>query len=56
MTPKERKNLRLRGVLANRPLLGPQTAHFDIANACNTRCTTCWDHSPHLVGSITQSR
>ena len=51
MTPKERKNLRLRGVLANRPLLGPQTAHFDIANACNTRCTTCWDHSPHLVAS-----
>lgn len=52
LTPKEarkqRKNLRLRAVLENRPLQGPQTVHFDIANACNTRCTTCWDHSPFL--------
>ncbi len=46
---KQRKNLRLEAVLSNKPLLGPQTAHFDIANACNTRCTTCWDHSPHLL-------
>lgn len=28
--------------------LGPQTVHFDITNACNTDCVTCWDHSPHL--------
>jgi MoaA/NifB/PqqE/SkfB family radical SAM enzyme len=45
---KRRKNLRLLSVLDNRPRQGPQTVHFDIANACNTRCTTCWDHSPFL--------
>lgn len=45
---KERKALRLRSVLDNRPYQGPQTVHFDLVNACNTRCTTCWDHSPHL--------
>jgi len=45
---KRRKALRLRAVLENRPLQGPQTVHFDLANACNTRCATCWDHSPHL--------
>ncbi|MEL6181581.1 MAG: hypothetical protein AAFS10_21665, partial [Myxococcota bacterium] len=45
---KQRKKLRLQSVLDNRPLQGPQTVHFDIANACNTRCTTCWDHSPLL--------
>lgn len=45
---KTRKALRLRSVLENRPLQGPQTVHFDLANACNTRCATCWDHSPHL--------
>ena len=39
---------RLQGLLENRPRTGPQTVHFDIANACNTRCTTCWHHSPFL--------
>jgi len=39
---------RMRGLLEGRPRVGPQTVHFDLANACNTRCTTCWDHSPHL--------
>ncbi len=52
MTPDEgrkaRKNLRLKSVLDNVAHQGPQTVHFDIANACNTRCTTCWDHSPFL--------
>ena len=45
---KERKKLRMQGVLENVPHLGPQTVHFDIANGCNVRCTTCWHHSPHL--------
>ncbi len=40
--------LRLQGLALNRPLTGPQTVHFDVANACNTRCTTCWHHSPLL--------
>lgn len=40
--------LRLQGIVENRPHLGPQTVHFDIANGCNVRCTTCWHHSPHL--------
>lgn len=40
---------RLAGLLENRPRVGPQTVHFDLANACNTRCVTCWHHSPHLL-------
>ena len=45
---KERKRLRMQGVIENTPYLGPQTVHFDIANGCNVRCTTCWHHSLHL--------
>ena len=41
-------DLRLEGLALNRPLTGPQTVHLDVANACNTRCTTCWHHSPLL--------
>lgn len=49
VSPKiEIKSLRLQGLLEHRPQLGPQTVHFDIANACNVRCTTCWHHS-HLL-------
>jgi MoaA/NifB/PqqE/SkfB family radical SAM enzyme len=43
------RKARLAGLYANAPRVGPQTVHFDIANACNTRCTTCWHHSPHLL-------
>lgn len=43
------RRARLAGLLDNVPRVGPQTVHFDIANACNTRCTTCWHHSPHLL-------
>ena len=42
------RELRLQGLVHGRPALGPHTVHFDIANACNTRCTTCWHHSPLL--------
>ncbi len=28
------------------PQKGPSTVHFDLCNACNTRCCTCWHHSP----------
>jgi len=45
---KQVRKARLRGLYANVPEVGPQTVHFDIANACNTRCTTCWHHSPFL--------
>lgn len=41
--------MRLEGLLEGWPRVGPQTVHFDSANACNTRCTTCWHHSPHLL-------
>lgn len=47
-TRKALRKQRIAGILSNEPRVGPQTVHFDIANACNTRCTTCWDHSPHL--------
>lgn len=46
---KAARRARLEGLLAGRPRVGPQTVHFDLANACNTRCTTCWHHSPHLL-------
>lgn len=42
------KRQRLQGIVDNVPRLGPQTVHFDIANGCNVRCTTCWHHSLHL--------
>ncbi|MFO0745162.1 MAG: radical SAM protein [Myxococcota bacterium] len=45
---KAARKARVEGLLAGRPRTGPQTVHFDLANACNTRCTTCWHHSPHL--------
>ncbi|MCA9263158.1 MAG: radical SAM protein [Planctomycetales bacterium] len=51
LSKKDRKSLRLQGVLENRPILGPHTVHFDITNACNVRCTTCWHHSPFLAAS-----
>jgi len=46
---KPARRERLEGLLAGSPRVGPQTVHFDLANACNTRCTTCWHHSPHLA-------
>lgn len=47
VTPTQRQR-RITGIISHRPTLGPQTVHFDIANGCNVRCTTCWHHSPHL--------
>ncbi|MFT7581407.1 MAG: MoaA/NifB/PqqE/SkfB family radical SAM enzyme, partial [Myxococcota bacterium] len=47
-TRKDHRKQRIAGMLAGKPTLGPGTVHFDIANACNTRCTTCWHHSPFL--------
>jgi MoaA/NifB/PqqE/SkfB family radical SAM enzyme len=29
--------------------IGPRVIHFDVTNACNARCLTCWDHSPLLA-------
>ncbi len=45
---KTARALRLRGIAEGRVLTGPQTVHVDLANGCNTNCTTCWDHSPLL--------
>jgi MoaA/NifB/PqqE/SkfB family radical SAM enzyme len=42
------RSLRLRGVAEGQVYTGPQTVHIDLANGCNTNCTTCWDHSPLL--------
>lgn len=41
--------LRLEGIRRGAPLLGPETLHIDVSNRCNTRCVTCWDHSPYLT-------
>jgi MoaA/NifB/PqqE/SkfB family radical SAM enzyme len=43
------QTLRLRGWLEGRPLLGPETVHLDIANACDSACITCWNHAPDLA-------
>ncbi len=48
MSRKDLRAIRLRSLLDNEPRIGPQTVHFDIANACNMRCSTCWHHSPLL--------
>jgi MoaA/NifB/PqqE/SkfB family radical SAM enzyme len=45
---RDARALRLQGIAEGRVLAGPQTVHIDIANGCNTNCTTCWDHSPLL--------
>ena len=45
---KQLKERRLAGIIDSQPRLGPQTVHFDIANGCNVRCTTCWHHSEFL--------
>ena len=45
---KQSRKLRLKGIAEGTVLTGPQTVHIDLANGCNTNCTTCWDHSPHL--------
>jgi len=47
-TRKELRALRLRGLRDAEPRIGPQTVHFDVVNACNVRCSTCWHHSPLL--------
>lgn len=39
----------MEGIAEGAVLVGPQTVHVDMANGCNTVCTTCWDHSPLLV-------
>ncbi|HUH03047.1 MAG TPA: radical SAM protein, partial [Kofleriaceae bacterium] len=38
----------LAGIDGAAPLVGPQTVHIDVTNACNAACVTCWDHSPLL--------
>jgi len=47
------RKLRLQGIKEGKVLTGPQTVHIDLANGCNTNCTTCWDHSPLLTLSRT---
>jgi MoaA/NifB/PqqE/SkfB family radical SAM enzyme len=42
------RKLRMQGIKEGKVLVGPQTVHIDLANGCNTNCTTCWDHSPLL--------
>lgn len=46
--PSSAQRQRLRGFLEQRPLLGPETVHIDITNACNLDCVTCWNYAPGL--------
>ncbi len=45
---KSIRKQRLTSIAEGKVRVGPQTVHFDLANGCNTNCTTCWDHSPLL--------
>ncbi|MBK7992099.1 MAG: radical SAM protein [Blastocatellia bacterium] len=45
---RQARKLRMQGIKEGKVLTGPQTVHIDLANGCNTNCTTCWDHSPLL--------
>ena len=47
-TLKSRRKERFASIGRGRVEVGPQTVHIDLANGCNTNCTTCWDHSPLL--------
>lgn len=38
----------MQAIAAGVPTSGPRTVHFDVTNACNAACITCWDHSPLL--------
>ncbi|MFC1514914.1 radical SAM protein [Candidatus Omnitrophota bacterium] len=42
----EKDLLRLLGVLAEHPFIGPQTIVLDTFHRCNTNCVHCWIHSP----------
>ncbi len=48
-------HLYILGMQTGNVYTGPQTVHIDIANACNTNCVTCWDHSPSLKIPRSQS-
>ncbi|MCB9797118.1 MAG: radical SAM protein [Alphaproteobacteria bacterium] len=49
LSEKELRPHVLAGLAAGEPLIGPQTVHVDVTNACNAACVTCWDHSPLLA-------
>ncbi len=42
----ERDLLRLLGVIAEHPFIGPQTIVMDTFHLCNTNCVHCWVHNP----------
>ncbi len=42
------RDTRLQSLADGTVRLGPRVVHFDVTNACNARCVSCWDHSPLL--------
>ncbi len=46
--PKQRRARRIEGMLRGVPMLGPESLHIDLTGRCNTRCRSCWHHSPLL--------
>jgi MoaA/NifB/PqqE/SkfB family radical SAM enzyme len=43
---KERAVLRLKGVKAGKPLIGPEIVQLHVTNKCNLSCQYCFYHSP----------
>ncbi|MDD5506098.1 MAG: radical SAM protein, partial [Candidatus Omnitrophica bacterium] len=46
----EKDLLRLLGVIAEHPFIGPQTIVLDTYHRCNTNCIHCWIHNPKRKG------
>jgi MoaA/NifB/PqqE/SkfB family radical SAM enzyme len=42
----EKDLIRLLGVIAEHPFIGPQTIVIDTFHKCNTNCIHCWIHTP----------
>ncbi|HVP15097.1 MAG TPA: hypothetical protein VMS88_06110, partial [Terriglobales bacterium] len=51
-----RRARRLLGVLAGRPLLGPQTVSLEVTHHCNLRCSFCESHGSLQPAPVTARR
>ncbi len=50
------RGVRLLGIAARRPLVGPEIVSLEVTHACNLRCSFCESHGSGLPVPITASR
>lgn len=48
--------LRLKGIINNRPIIGPREVNIHINNACQRKCIFCWYFSPLVSWKEEQSQ